>query len=433
MKAPPPGRMPRLTAILTCRNAAQTLGRLLDHLARQGAETIVLDHGSTDDSPAIARAHLGAPVSRIAHVPFDGVFDLTRQLRQKRDIIRDLGGDGWVLHADADEFVESPDGTPLRDMLALWDDAPVLAFDCTEYMFLPRAEDETHDPASFETTMRAYIPFRERDPKQRLFRASAPLDLWMRTGGHSITPARSPVSLRLRHYPGLSLDRIRADYLSRVFAPADLARRWHGSRMGAARHDVTPPGNALFRSADAGWSHQDAVDRLPVFRPRPAEPAPPPPPGTDLGLICGPGAAAAEDVALHLPGLRIAPVAAPAPGGPPVLHLMTHPAQDAPAGDAAQRAHAEAWLRRIACARQAALCAGARYGELRLEDALADPALLADALRRLLLARASGAAGFLACPAQPRHAAPCPARIRAIAGPLARDLGYDLTSPAAAS
>ncbi|TCO72046.1 glycosyltransferase family 2 protein [Rhodovulum euryhalinum] len=426
-----PGQPPRLTAILACRNAAPTLGRLLEHLARQGAETIVMDHGSTDDTPAIARAHLGAPVTRIVDHPFDGVFDLTRQLRLKREIIRGLGGEGWVLHADADEFLDSPDGTPLREYLALWDESGVLAFDCAEYMFLPRNEGEAHDPARFETTMRHYLPFRERDPKQRLFRADAPLGMWMRTGGHSISAAPSriaPVALRLRHYFALSLDQVRAEYLSRVFAPGDIARRWHGSRMGAVRYQVVAPAGAGFRSIDAGWSHDGAVTELPLFRPLRAELAPPDSgTQTDLGLVAGPEAVAemaAAHLARGLPGLRIARVAAPAAGGPPVLHLLAHPACGAPVDGAGQRDHSEAWLRRIAFARQAALAPGARYAELRAEDVEADPEALIAAVRGVMLAPPAHAAGFLARPARPVRAEPFPAAIRAITGALARDLGY---------
>ena len=48
---------PRLTAILTCRNAEPTLDALLTHLAQEGAEIVAIDNGSTDATGDILRSH----------------------------------------------------------------------------------------------------------------------------------------------------------------------------------------------------------------------------------------------------------------------------------------------------------------------------------------------------------------------------------------
>jgi glycosyltransferase involved in cell wall biosynthesis len=430
-----PGTAPRLTAILTCRNAAPTLGALLAHLARQGAEAIVIDNGSTDATRAIAESHRGAPVVEIVDEPVTGVFDLTRQLRLKRDIIRGL--DGWVLHADADEFVDGPDGWALRDLLALWDLSGILAFECDELLFLPRSDAEQHDPASFQTSMRHCHPLGEHDPKQRLFRASAPLDLWMRTGGHTITrdrPGIAPARLRLRHYFGLSLDQIRSEYLSRVFASRDVAKLWHGSRMGAAAYDIVPPSPAELCPVDA-VTVPDAPPRRPaIFRPRAGGAAPVSPVAerfaaqADLAVLAAPGEAAGWVVgALSrlMPDLRVTRLSGIGGAGSPVLHLLSHPARDAPEKAEVQPGHAEEWLRRIAQARQAALIPGTHYLEARIEDLEEAPGCLPALVGRLLLGGGPRAAdGFLGADLPLRRAAPYPARVRAIAGALARDLGY---------
>lgn len=430
MSAQVPGTLPRLTAIVACRNAAGTLPRLLDHFAAQGAEVIVIDQGSTDGTSALAAARRGAPVVEVRDEPFAGVFDLSRQLRLKRDLFRAIGG-GWVVHADADEFPDAPHGLTLREFLALWDESPVLTFPCDEFVFLPEAEGAAHAPATFLETMRRGIPFRERNPKQRVFRAGAPLDLWLATGGHTVSldpGAIAPEALRLRHYIGLSLDALRSDYLSRVFAPGDLARLWHATRMGAARFDiVAPPSEVLIEFAD-DWSTKGATDRLPVFAPR-APDTPAPAPEADLLLLARTPDLAGpllRTLGATLPGLRVAPVTALPPGPvPPVLHALAHPAHRAPRAAADRVGHAEDWLRAVARARQAALAPGVRYSELRMEDADADTGLPLRLARRLLLhPPGRPRTGFVGPDAPLRTAAGFTGRLLDIAGALARDLRY---------
>lgn len=430
MTARAPGTLPRLTAVVACRNAAGTISRLLDHFAAQGAEVVVIDHGSTDGTSALAAARRGAPVVEVREEPFTGVFDLSRQLRLKRDLFRAIGG-GWVVHADADEFPDAPHSLTLREFLALWDESPVLTFPCDEFVFLPEAEGAVHAPATFVETMRRGLPFRERNPKQRVFRAGAPLDLWLATGGHTVSldPGTvAPEALRLRHYIALSLDGLRADYLSRVFAPGDLARLWHATRMGAARFDiVAPPAEALADVAEA-WRMEGATDRLPVFAPR-AWDRPAPAPEADLLLL-----AQSHDLAepllrtlgAMLPGLRVAPVSAlPQGSAPPVLHAVAHPAHRAPRAMADRVRHAEDWLRAVARARQGALAPGVRYAELRIEDVGEDTGLPLRLARQLLLHPPGlPGAGFVGPDTPLRTAAGFTGRLRNIAGPLARDLRY---------
>jgi glycosyltransferase involved in cell wall biosynthesis len=61
--------LPPLTAVLTCRNAAGTLSRLLDHLQRAGATVFIFDHGSTDGTHQIAVSRRGAPVADLILMP----------------------------------------------------------------------------------------------------------------------------------------------------------------------------------------------------------------------------------------------------------------------------------------------------------------------------------------------------------------------------
>jgi glycosyltransferase involved in cell wall biosynthesis len=415
--------LPPLTAVLAARNAEATLDRALAHLMRHGARVILIDHGSTDRTRTIADARRGAPVDRILDQPFDGTFDLAAQLDLKREVIAGLR-DGWVIHADADEFLDPPPaarGATLAELAAGWPDR-VLAASCDETAFLPATEDEVHHPDTFEATLTRAVPLRDHDPKQRLFRVGADLGLWRATGGHTITadPARmAPDRLALRHYPGLSLDHLRAQYLARVFARTDLARRWHTTRAAARGFDiVAPPAGAL---AAPGAATAPAQATLPVFAPRRADPAPPRPTGpVDLWIVCPDAAAAAPAADLaraNFPGLRVEVTAAMPPAPAAVLHLLTHPA-GAPDRDAACD-----WLRAVARARQDALTPGLRYAELRAEDLPSRAAALVLSVRTLLLGQPAGTDRL------PRDGAPvarpCPGpATRAICTDMARDLGY---------
>lgn len=416
-----------LTAILTFRNAGRTLGPALNHLHGLGCGVIAIDHGSTDDSRQIAAARLGAG-DRLLDTPWTGAFDLGAQLAQKRDLIARLGR-GWVLHADADEFLDPPAGTTLADCIAGAEAAGQIAFAATERLFLPRFEDEEHDSDSFPRSMESFVQMQEHDAKQRLFRADADLALWLRTGGHTVTrdPARlADTPLVLRHYPGLSLDDLRAQYLSRVFAPGDLARLWHGNRMAARAFDICAPDPTLFRG-----NRPATLRRLPFFVARADETSAPLPPDADLyALGDGAGDGLAPLLRAALPGLRVARVPVGALAGMtrsiPVLHVLRHPAHIHGHGirRSQERDRAAGWTRSIALARQWALDRGAAYAEIRLEDA-GDAALLRDRLVRLFRPPVlRGAAGFLAAGAAPVRRAPYENPVRAITAPLAADLGY---------
>ncbi|NGM46177.1 glycosyltransferase [Rhodobacter sp. SGA-6-6] len=418
--APPP---PRLTAILTFRNAARTLPAALDHLESLGCAVVAIDHGSTDGSRAIAAQRLG-PGGRIVDAPWTGTFDLRAQLGLKRGIIAGLAG-GWVLHADADEFLDPPVGRSLADSLARAEREGWIAFPVEERLFVPRLEDEEHDPDSFPATMTAHVPMRERNPKQRLFRADADLGLWMRTGGHTVTldPARlARPALVLRHYPGLSLDDLRAQYLSRVFSPADRARLWHAGRIASRGFDIGAPDPALFDGAPV------PVARLPFFVPRPdAEESVLPP--ADLYLLGDGDETLPARVAAALPGLRGAAVQVEAlwsmTRAVPVLHVLRHPAAIHGHGvrRSMERARAADWVRRIAQARQWAVDREAVYAEVRSEEALRPEVLRQVVLRLFRPPRARGAAGFVAGP-QAISRTPYAPPVRTITGPLAADLGY---------
>ncbi len=418
-----PARQSKVTAILTFRNAARTLPAALDHLQALGCGIIAVDHGSTDDSRAIATGK----VQRIVDMPWTGVFDLRAQLMLKRDLIAAQDA-AWVLHADADEFLDLPQGQTLAGLVAAAGQAGRIAFAVEEQLFTPRHEDEEHDAEGFLRSMTAFVRMQEHNPKQRLFRADADLGLWMRTGGHTVTmdPAQiaTPV-LRLRHYPGLSLDDLRGQYLARVFAPRDRARLWHGNRLATTGRDVAAPDPGLF------LGDRPATTRhLPFFKTRTLPAPAPPPEAADLYLLGDGSAGVRALVGQALPGLRLSvlhPGALALITRPmPVLHVLRHPAGLHAPGvrRSEERALAADWTRGIAAARQWAADRNAVYAEIRAEEAEADPALLRLVLLGLYRAPVPrGTAGCLVAPDRITRT-PYEAPVRSIAGPLAADLGY---------
>ena len=421
MAARPAGAAP-VTAIVACRNAEATMGAWLDHAAGLGCRIVVVDHGSTDATRAIAEARLGGQVEEIVDMPYHGVFDLTAQLELKRAIAMRPGPD-WIWHADADEFLELEPGETLECLTRNADRAGHLAFACDEALYLPRFEDEAHDPETFRKTMTDTFTIRERDEKQRLFRRTASLDTWFATGGHTLTrdpAALAPVRLRLAHYMALSLDDLRGQYLSRVFAPRDIFKLWHGNRAAARRFDVVAP----CASAQGSTS-------LPVFAPRIVLPETV---SRSTNLVvrdAQPADSRAIGRALNaaVPGLRYRVTTATDvdAGAVPVLSVVCHPgrlhASNLTRGD--ERALASDWVRRIANARMDALDRGTPYAEVRIEDIEAGAVDLCAVVRSLFTGRiARGTGGFLAAGAPPLTWPVYATPVRDITRRLAADLGY---------
>lgn len=423
-----PAALPAVTAILTFRNAARTLPAALGHLRALGCAIVAIDHGSTDESRAIAERHLGAEGGRIVDAPWTGTFDLQAQLALKREIIGSLGS-GWVLHADADEFLDPPEGRKLADCLAEADRQGRIAFPVEEHLFVPRLEEEEHDPDRFPATMTAHVRMQEHNPKQRLFRADADLGLWMRTGGHTVTRDAARLArpvLVLRHYPGLSLDDLRAQYLSRVFSPEDRARAWHANRIAAPSLDIVEPDPALFLPTEPA-----TLRSLPFFAPRPCPRPEALPARTDLYLLKDEETDFRAEIHTALPGLRAAAVPVEALWSMrrslPVLAVLRHPATIHGHGvrRSEERARAAEWTRRIAQARQWAVDRGAVYAEIRAEDLAVQPEILRDLLLRLFRSPvARGSTGFVRTDLPVISRRPYENPVRTITAPLAADLGY---------
>jgi glycosyltransferase involved in cell wall biosynthesis len=230
----------KAAALLCCRNEEVHIGPALDTLIREGLDVVLIDHGSTDNTVPIARGYLGRGLLGIEGLPWEGVFSLATQLEAKRAVIDQLDHE-WVVSADADEWVTSPDpGATLLEGLERADAAGANCVNFNEFVFVP-APGEDFEAPDYRMRMTRYYFFSpsrgrfRRAPKTRLPRAWKP-GARLHTGadGHRMTgPARFyPRSFILRHYICLSESHARRKYVNRPFDDDEVARGWHLNRVG---------------------------------------------------------------------------------------------------------------------------------------------------------------------------------------------------------
>jgi hypothetical protein len=97
----------RIIATILVYNEADIIGQVLEHLHEHGIDFVVLDNGSTDGSIEIVRASYGRGLleHRVVKRAFWRLdLDLDYLIEMARRY-----SPCWILHNDADEFLEPPD------------------------------------------------------------------------------------------------------------------------------------------------------------------------------------------------------------------------------------------------------------------------------------------------------------------------------------
>ncbi len=196
-----------LVAITRIKNEADIIEPFVRHTCRHFDEIIIQDHDSTDETLSIVNAlrdeglriHIKGTTSRNTQG-----FDMTAMMQ-------DAFGRGaqWVMPLDADEFVETPGGTTLRDMLKLRDNEPLNVF-WNNFAACSGARIEFHNPV---------VAMRSRNTRQSQFaKVCVPRSFGMdvRTkiyeGSHFLTrrgkflPAHDVLDVVLCHYPIRSIE-----------------------------------------------------------------------------------------------------------------------------------------------------------------------------------------------------------------------------------
>lgn len=211
---PPPGPSgsSRIVAILSAYNEGDVIRHVIGDLVSNGIQVYLLDNGSTDDTAAEAKVWLGKGLLKIERFPEEsGYPPRCREkyvwkeiLKRKEELAAELGAD-WYIHADADEFRESP--WPDMTLAEAIRFADSLGYNAVNFeLFNFRPVDDGFPPG---TDVRTHILYCERgDAFDRLQvkawkNTGVPVGL-AETGGHDVSfPGRNvfPIPFLLRHYP----------------------------------------------------------------------------------------------------------------------------------------------------------------------------------------------------------------------------------------
>ncbi len=232
----------RVIALVSAFNEADIIGAVIGHLAENGVEVYLLDHGSTDGTPDIAREWIGRGVIEVEPFPpagdarygkAAGQYDWTTILLRKEELARSLDAD-WFIHHDADEIRESPwEGLSLAQALERVDQLAYNVVDFRIFEFPPvnDAFRQGMDPRVHFTHYRDAGTF---DQVQLKAWRAQPGPVSLATfAGHDVTFEGKrvfPIPFILRHYP----IRSQAHGLRKVFAERkprfsadERAKLWH--------------------------------------------------------------------------------------------------------------------------------------------------------------------------------------------------------------
>ena len=252
-----------VVALLAIRNEALYLEKCLEHLYQQGINTCVIDNNSTDNSLDIAKSFINRGVVQIETLPFEGYFDLIKQLEIKEKLASDINAN-WFIHHDADEIREAPiTFANLYQAISAADKSGYDAINFDEFVFIPLNENERNEGKDFVKIMKYYYFF-EPYPLRRVNawkKNSLPVNL-VDSGGHSVNFLGRkifPENFILRHYIGLSLSYLDSKYSQRVHPEEEVKRGWHGWRAKFSEYYLNLPTiqNLKFYAGDSKWDKTD--------------------------------------------------------------------------------------------------------------------------------------------------------------------------------
>ena len=135
----------KVTAIISAHNEGDVIYHVIGDLIHQGISVYLLDHRSTDNTVSEASPWLGKGLLHIETFPDDSHYAEENKsqyiwrdiLKRKTELAAQLDAD-WFIHADADEFRESPwPGLTLREAFYVVDRLGYNAIDFELLNFRP--------------------------------------------------------------------------------------------------------------------------------------------------------------------------------------------------------------------------------------------------------------------------------------------------------
>jgi glycosyltransferase involved in cell wall biosynthesis len=229
----------RIACVVCARNEIGYLRTLVPYLLDQDIDLTLIDNESTDGTAEWLAASPYAGRVAVHRLSYSGVFDLTSQLALKAQVIETLRSD-WVIHHDADEILQGPDGWgTLRAAIEEADAAGYDALNFDELVMLPL---DPNIDAPYVNNRLCY--FFEPQPLRlmRAWRRSAELSN-QSYGGHRLDGAYSlsPARPLLKHFIVRSQAHAYAKYLHRRFPEHDLSKGWHRNRLSFTTDNLTVP------------------------------------------------------------------------------------------------------------------------------------------------------------------------------------------------
>ena len=202
----------KVTAIISAHNEGDVIYHVIGDLIHQGISVYLLDHRSTDNTVSEASPWLGKGLLHIETFPDDSHYAEENKslyiwrdiLKRKTELAAQLDAD-WFIHADADEFRESPwPGLTLRESFYVVDRLGYNAIDFELLNFRPI--DNSFKPGKdVREFLKHYEGFEDYNTRQVKAWKNLRLQIDLITsGGHDICfEGRNvfPVRFIHRHYP----------------------------------------------------------------------------------------------------------------------------------------------------------------------------------------------------------------------------------------
>jgi len=252
-----------IVALLAVRNEELYLERCIAHLISQGIEVCIIDNDSTDRSRNIAESFLGRGVISIEHLPYEGCFELEKQLEFKEALCRQIDAD-WFIHQDADEIREAPPPfRTLREGIMHVDRLGYNAINFDEFVFVPTDDNESFEGRDYVAEMRYYYYFQKAKKKRHIKawrKQSCGINL-PRWGGHRISFEGIkifPENFMMRHYIVLSRRHAIEKYCNRVFSLKEIREKgWHLNRVSVIPEEIKMPPKEMLKE----YHHDGVWDR----------------------------------------------------------------------------------------------------------------------------------------------------------------------------
>lgn len=262
----------KIAALLAVRNEELYLDRCIKHYERNGIDVYIIDNNSTDLSRKIAESHLGKTVKEIFDIPYDGFFDLTKQLEFKEKIALEIKAD-WFLHCDADEIREAPNSSEtLNEAIQRVDSEGFNAINFDEFVFLPLSGEKSHEGSDYVETMKYYYFLSKNKPNRINAWKNNHIKIDLTTsGGHALNfPEKKlyPVNFLMRHYIALSREHMIKKYKNeRIYSQTEIEQRgWHRLRASFAHKEPHFPTADEMKCTDFGFpDRSDPWERHKVF------------------------------------------------------------------------------------------------------------------------------------------------------------------------